>query len=219
MSIIGPKQAPTQENATKLLKTITATTLVNTLTRDAIYSILTHVKEFITQTLSVKVILIPQLNYNNLMVPNLNSNTLTSSIYITKTLQISGFHNMNTLYIHVLSKLTGSLMQSAPLSLGTSDILITQPLLPTPNTGTISNYLTQPLYNTLHVALKSEIRVFLRYRSSLAKSALNSPILQVIRRTLKTVATNTFFLVNPHSLRNCHDPRSSSCRETPFHRL
>ena len=75
------------------------------------------------------------------------------------------------------------------------------------NVGTLPRCFTQPLINII-ISQLSEIRVFLRYRSSLLNPALKSPILQVIRRTLKAVATNTVFSVNPHSFRNCQIRRT-----------
>ena len=109
---------------------------------------------------------------------------------------------------HVLSKLTGRLTHSVLLKTGTFFILLTEPLKQSTIKGTINIYFTQPYYISLQKALKSQIRVFLRCRSFLLRSALKSPNLQVIRRTLKSVATNTVFSVSTHSRTNCQIRRT-----------
>ena len=117
---------------------------------------------------------------------------------------------MFTLTAIELNKLTGRLTHSDTKVLGTYDKVPTQPLLLTPKAGTINANFTQPCYNYREQSRKAQIRVFLRYRSPVLRSALKSPILQVIRRTLELVATNTFFSVNPHSSKNCQIRRTTN---------
>ena len=109
---------------------------------------------------------------------------------------------MNSL---IKPELTGSKGNRA---LGTIINYPTEPLTLTSNTVLlIPNYVTQPLVTT-KISTTSEIRVFLRYRSLKANTALKSP---KYGRTLKPVATaaiSTVFSVNPLSRTNCRIRRT-----------
>ena len=124
------------------------------------------------------------------IAPKLNSiQTRTTSFFYMSPLDI---YEINTL-IDRLPKPTVN------GSIGTNYSLLTQPLVLLNNVGTITEYVTQPLINTKKPTT-SVIRVLLRYRSIKAISALKSPILQVIRRFLKPVATNMHFFGKPSFL-------------------
>ena len=112
---------------------------------------------------------------------------------------------MGTLKLSTISKLTkwDYLQQfSSKLVLGTYTVNITQPPIQPSNVGTLPHIYTQPLITIKNPNL-SVIRVFLRYRSLKANTALKSP---KYGRTLKLVATASFsilFSVNTLSRINC----------------
>ena len=128
------------------------------------------------------------------MALNFTVNNYIDLIYILKLTRILLIFIVDIL---VPSKLTGRLPKhTVKLMLGTYYNTPMQPLVTLYIIGIILVYFTQPLINS-NISTLSEIRVFLRYRSPLLNPALKSPILQVIRRTLKLVATNTAFFGKP----------------------
>ena len=124
-------------------------------------------------------------------------------IYYNVTL----FMSMYSLVNHVQLKLTVS-RPSRALSTGTYTSLYTQPLILTSIVGTIYKNNSKPLHIYMRSSAKSQIRVFLRYRSIKAIRALKSPKYGRTLKLVATTATSTVFSVNPLSRTNCRRRRT-----------